>query len=205
MSEVLQVTQVAVGGFDHNFSYIILAADGECALVDPTGDTGLLRQKLAEAGEIKPRYILLTHSHHDHTAGIPAVKKFFPADVYAHPLAGYPGQRSLAAGEWLPLGTSGIEVMYTPGHSPDSVCYLLPSGGGIFTGDTLFIGCCGYCEPEQMFASLQKLKTLSPAHIIYSGHDYGDVAYETLGEQMRRNPCLTPADMRQFKKALRDI
>jgi len=61
-----EVRQLAVGGYDRNFSYLVTADNGDAALVDPTGDCEVIRRAVAEAGAITPRYILLTHGHQDH-------------------------------------------------------------------------------------------------------------------------------------------
>ena len=65
------VRQLAVGGFDHNFSYLITAENGDAALVDPTGDADVIRHAVESAGPIVPRYILLTHGHLDHRTSAP--------------------------------------------------------------------------------------------------------------------------------------
>ncbi len=202
-----QVRQLAVGGFDHNFSYLIVASDGDAALVDPTGDATVIARAVKAAGAIHPRFILLTHSHPDHCAALAAALEFFPAPVYAHPLAALrlPSGRPLADRELLALGEGGfIEVLFTPGHTPDSVCFRLSDDSGVFTGDTLFVGCCGYCEPERMFRSLQRLKTLADGNRIYSGHDYGVTPTATLGAEKRDNPCLRAATLAEFRKVLEE-
>lgn len=205
MSGLFRVQQMQVGGFDHNFSYLITTPGGEAALVDPTGDVAMIRRALEAVPGVLPRYILLTHSHHDHTAGIPAAKKFFSAPVLAHPLAGYPNQKSLQDRERLPLGEGFVEVIFTPGHSSDSVCFRLSDDSGLFTGDTLFVGCCGYCEAESMFHTMQLLKTLPGSNVIYSGHDYGETPTATLAEEMMQNPFLSATTVAQFKERLKEL
>lgn len=62
-----QVQQLNVGGYDHNFSYLVVADNGDAALVDPTGDCEKIRRAVEAAGSLTPRYILLTHGHQDHS------------------------------------------------------------------------------------------------------------------------------------------
>ncbi len=203
-SGMFHVDQLAVGGFDHNFSYLITTPAGEAALVDPTGDAEVIRRAVEAAGVRNPKYILLTHSHPDHYGALDAVRSFFAAPVYAHPGAAVAGTRTqtLFDGQCLPLGEGEVEVIFTPGHSLDSVCYRLSDDSGIFTGDTLFVGCCGYCDPEPMFRSMQRLRRLADGNVIYSGHDYGLTPTATIGEEKYRNPFLSAVDLNQFKERL---
>lgn len=164
------VRQLAVGGFDHNFSYLITAENGDAALVDPTGDADVIRHAVESAGPIVPRYILLTHGHLDHTSALGEALGFFPAEIIAHPLHPAAGKRSVADRQILPFGDGGIEVLFTPGHSRDSVCYRLTDDSALFTGDTLFVGCVGFCRSREMFRSLRtKILPLSDRLTIYSG------------------------------------
>ena len=80
-----RVEQLPVGGYDHNFSYLIVAENGDAALVDPTGDCNVIRRAVEAAGTITPRYILLTHGHQDHSECLGEVRSFFPAPVASHP------------------------------------------------------------------------------------------------------------------------
>ena len=205
MGGYFDVRQLAVGGFDLNFSYLITGG-GEAALVDPTGDLTVIREAVQAAGAVRATYILLTHSHPDHVENVSAVRDFFPAPILAHPASRFSGSFPLLDGQILPLGEGGgIEVLFTPGHSPDSVCYRLSDNSGIFTGDTLFIGCCGFCEAGPMFDSLRRLKTLSDGHVIYSGHDYGNTPTATMGEEKQSNPYLRCRSLTEFRQALEHL
>lgn len=200
------VRQLAVGGFDHNFSYLITAENGDAALVDPTGDADVIRHAVESAGPIVPRYILLTHGHLDHTSALGEALGFFPAEIIAHPLHPAAGKRSVADRQILPFGDGGIEVLFTPGHSRDSVCYRLTDDSALFTGDTLFVGCVGFCRSREMFRSLRtKILPLSDRLTIYSGHDYGPVPFRTLGEEKRENPFLRANSLEEFRAALLEL
>ena len=81
----------------------------------------------------------------------------------------------------LTLGDSiHIKCLATPCHTQDSICYHVTSSsssqpGGVFTGDTLFIGGCGrFFEGTgaEMHASLRYLATLPDETITYVGHEY---------------------------------
>lgn len=233
----IQVFQIRTEGFDDNFSYLLAAENGDAAMVDPCGDLTLVRERLRALGEsVRPRYLLLTHGHHDHVEGLSEALSFFPgvpvsfgggyggasssadsrktdlasrrrASAASDAVCGDDGGIRVKDGERLPFGEdSWIEVLHTPGHSWDSVCYRLGDDSAIFTGDTLFIGCCGYCRAEIMFRTLrEKIFPLPDSLIVYSGHDYGDKPFDTLGNQKKINPCLAAEDFRSFRKAVEQL
>lgn len=201
-----QVHQLSVGGFDHNFSYLAVADNGDALIVDPTGDTEMIRAALKEAGEVTPRYILLTHGHLDHTQSLGEIAREFPGRVAAHPRSQETSQVRLRDELELPFGDGFVKVWFTPGHSPDSVCYEWPEGNALFTGDVLFIGCIGFCRSKEMFQSLrEKILPLAEERIVYPGHDYGPAPHRTLGEEKRQNPYLKCENLEQFKHELRNL
>ena len=82
----------------------------------------------------------------------------------------------LHGGETLFLADMEIRVLHTPGHSAGSVCYLLPQGQGVLTGDTLFAH--GYGRTDfadgsfhELKESLRALFHLSPRQVAYPGHE----------------------------------
>jgi hydroxyacylglutathione hydrolase len=206
-SSTLQIYQLRVGGFDDNFSYLLFdSASRDAALIDPCGDIAVIAESVRRIGTFNPKYILLTHGHRDHTSGVNAAKTFFNAAVLAHPECAFAPHRDLSNGESLPFGKIFIEVLFTPGHSSDSVCYHLSDDSAIFTGDTLFIDCCGYCSPEILFKTMREiLYPLNDSNIIYSGHDYGAVPFAALGEQKSHNPFLHIEDFDQFAAAVKQL
>ena len=200
----MTVFQLAVGGFDHNFTY--LASDGgEALLIDPTGDAEPVNSALETLRGVRMRYILVTHGHADHVQLLDEMRRRYPeAEVCGHP--GNRGiNRKLADGETLPLGSVGVETLYTPGHSRDSVCYLADRSA-LFTGDTLFMDCVGFARrPEVLYSSLKRLAKLPENPIVYPGHDYGEVPHRTLAEEKRHNPFLNCATLDEFKNQLKDM
>lgn len=177
------------GGFDDNLTYLIHANDGCCAIVDPCGECALELERLNIPQE-NMKYILITHEHSDHFDALDKVKKLFPSAQTA-------GFRNAEFNKDIPLndlsrlefGNSFIEVIHTPGHSRGSLCYIYNQDNAIFTGDTLFIDCIGFCRsPKNMAQSLRRLRELPDDLTIYSGHDYGSVPFRTLAEEKLKNP-----------------
>ena len=201
-----QVRQLNVGGYDHNFSYLITADNGDAALVDPTGDCEVIRRAVEAAGEITPRYILLTHGHQDHCECLGEASGYFPAQVVSHPTHPLSGKIRVGNGSKLPFGDGWIEVIGTPGHTRDSICFQLSDDSALFTGDTLFVGSVGFCRSKEMYDSLMnRILPLPDSVVIYSGHDYGKVPFRTLGEEKRDNPYLNCPTLEAFRQQLRKL
>ncbi len=198
-----KVSQLSTGGFDNNFSYLICEeASGDIALVDPCGDLSVVQGELVKIKNPNPKAILLTHGHLDHVSGVKDVLDFFRAPIAAHPASGIPNASKLKDGEKIQLGKGFIEAIYAPGHTNDGIIYRLSDNSAIFTGDTLFIECIGYCEAEKMFETLKKIKKLPDSNIVYSGHNYGSVPFRSLGEEKIKNPYLQSDDLHEFKEIL---
>ena len=107
-------------------------------------------------------------------------------------------------GDTIAIGDKKIEIIYTPGHSPDSICLLLENK--LFTGDTLFVGECGRTDipggsSEDLYDSLfKKIKKLSDELEIYPGHYYGGQKHSILGDEKRNNYVLEPRTKEEFIK-----
>jgi hydroxyacylglutathione hydrolase len=185
-----------------NVSYLVVdEATRRAALVDPTGDVGPMLEAI-QADGLELVFVINTHGHGDHTAGNRAVVAATGAKVAAHRSTRVPKDVALDDGSVLEVGTLRVEVLHTPGHSPDGVCLLVD--GKLFTGDTLFVGECGRTDlpggdPGVLHDSLcGKLGALPDETEIYPGHDYGPRPSSTLGEERRTNYTLAPRTRAEF-------
>ena len=183
------VKTVFKGGFDDNFCYLLISANNEYAIIDPCKGCSSEIKKLGIAPE-NMKYIIITHGHSDHFDDLPEIKKMYPST----PVAGYKHGKfekdiPLDDGSKLAFGSDNIEIISTPGHSRDSICCIYAPDNALFTGDTLFIECIGFCRsPKTMAQTLEKLRALPDTLTVYSGHDYGCVPARTLGEEKLLNP-----------------
>ncbi len=195
--------QVHLGG-DRNFSYLVGDPDaGECVVVDPAFDPAKLFEIARERG-LTVKHILNTHGHQDHTNGNDPMKKLTGAPVLAHPGDTVGADETIGDGDTVRVGSLEIEVLYTPGHSPGSVSFLV--GGRLITGDCLFVGKVGGTgayfpgsSPEAQWESLARLMKLPDETKVYPGHDYyggygGDdpkmKPVSSIGYERRLNPFL---------------
>ncbi|HXD28952.1 MAG TPA: MBL fold metallo-hydrolase [Arthrobacter sp.] len=124
---------------DGTNSYLLRGpGSASVVVVDPgPADEGHL-QSLAAQGRVE--LVLITHRHADHTEGIDRLHELTGAPVRAmlpdHCRQGAP----LVDGEAFTAAGVAIQVLATPGHTSDSVCFLLPDDGhhgAVLTGDTL--------------------------------------------------------------------
>jgi glyoxylase-like metal-dependent hydrolase (beta-lactamase superfamily II) len=185
-------------------NFVYLLADkpgGEALAIDSGWETGPIVKAAREVGA-KVKFVVGTHSHFDHISTLKELARAFEAKVVAHERSPVDHDVSVKGGDVLMVGEKGIKVIYTPGHTEDSIC--LYDGENLFTGDTLFIGNCGRTDlpggsMEEMFRSLHDVILKLPSSTtIYPGHDYGDVPFRKLGEEAQSNPALSARTYAEF-------
>lgn len=161
----------ALPAFEDNYIWVLRDA-GRGLLVDP-GDAAPV---LAAAGDgLEPTAILLTHHHHDHIGGVPALLRRWPElPVFAPDDARIALDcERVAGGDRLRLLDREVQVLAVPGHTRSHLAYLVD--GHLFCGDTLFsLGCGRMFEgaSAQMHASLQRLAALPGDTRVCCGHEY---------------------------------
>jgi glyoxylase-like metal-dependent hydrolase (beta-lactamase superfamily II) len=197
----LLVKQMRVGKMQ-NFVYLLAdELSKEAIAVDSGWETDPIVERAARDG-LRVKFAVATHNHFDHTSTLQELAKMLYAKVVAHENSPIPHDLSVKDGDILRLGRKNVRVIYTPGHTEDSIC--LYDGENLFTGDTLFIGNCGRTDlpggsPEKMFKSLHNVILKLPAEtIVYPGHDYGDAPFRKLGEEARLNPTLCVRSYSEF-------
>ena len=162
-----------------NDNYIYLIHDeisGETAVVDPALAEPVIDYLAKQGWPLK--YVLNTHHHLDHVEGNTALKQRTGCTVVAgqtdaHRIPDF--DIGVSEGDALFLGQHKIKVMITPGHTTGHVVYYFEKDDLLFCGDTLFVMGCGRLfegTPEQMYASLQKLKALPAETKVYCAHEY---------------------------------
>ncbi|MBX7111531.1 MAG: MBL fold metallo-hydrolase [Dehalococcoidia bacterium] len=138
-----------------------------------------LRGYLAASERAEIGIAAITHHHSDHSGNLKWVKEHLKADV-AIPAGGRPLLKGLIPpqvdtledGDTIELGKGvRVQVLHTPGHSIDSLCYYLEDEGVLFTGDTLLgsstttvWNLAAYRKSLQRLVDLPNLNVICPGH-----------------------------------------
>jgi len=187
------------GGFDKNFSYLLL--DGkDCCLLDSCLPAKEILDYV-EKNKLNLKFVILLHSHFDHIVDLDKYKEA-GIPLFAHESTNVEADRKLRDKENIVLGSLKIKVIHTPGHRFDCICLQVKKC--LFTSDTLFVNGCGRIDlpgsnPDEMWETLVKLRELPDDLVIYPGHDYGDKETDTLGSQKKKNKYLVKC-LKEVKK-----
>ncbi len=185
-------------------SYVIGCPDTSVgAIIDPeVSQIDRYRSAATRLG-LTPRYIIDTHTHADHFSGARPLAELFGARIAISRHAPTPyADLRLDDGDMLLVGNLRLQVMYTPGHTRDSIC--LATDGHVFTGDTLLIDGTGRTDlpsgdPDQLYDSLfNRLLKLDPMTRVHPAHEYKGRDGSTIGEEIASNPRLQKTDRAEF-------
>ncbi|WP_167644642.1 hydroxyacylglutathione hydrolase [Mameliella alba] len=166
---------VTVPCLSDNYAYLVHGPDG-VALIDAP-EAGPIIEAL-EARGWSLGVIMITHHHHDHVGGVAELR-----EKYGCPVMGPKAEvdklpkldMALDPGFSGGTGDGLCEVIAVPGHTLGHIAYYYPRGGAVFTADSLMaLGCGRIFEgtPQMMWDSLEKLASLPPETLVYSGHEY---------------------------------
>jgi len=183
-----------------------------CAVVDPLGDIEPYLRVADQTG-MRIRFVVDTHIHADHRSAGRSLASAAGADVlHAGAEVAFPFHPA-KDGNRLPLGNVVVDVLHTPGHTPEHVCLLVTDRTRadepwfVITGHTLMVGDVGRTELAEdaasgartLFASLQRLKAL-PDHIeVLPGAYSGSVC----GRRLSGKPSSTIGFERRHNAAFR--
>jgi glyoxylase-like metal-dependent hydrolase (beta-lactamase superfamily II)/rhodanese-related sulfurtransferase len=178
---------------DTNCKTYLLVVGNEVALVDPVRERLETYRSLLQRRGLSLRLVLETHMHADHLMLNRAAKELLGAPIVMHAESPSPlADQHVRDGDVLMLGDERIEVLHTPGHTPDSVCYRVAHA--VLTGDTLLIGGSGRTDFPGADAGLQydgvttRLFTLPDETAVWPAHDYRGRTTSTIAEERRSNP-----------------
>ncbi len=190
-------------------SYLIgCQKTGEAIVIDPLRDLTPYIEA-AEKEHLTIKYVTETHIHADFASGLRETASRLGAQVFVSGLGGPDWQYKelpanavlLSDGDVIEIGNVKLEVIHTPGHTPESISFLLTDNQsaipmGLFTGDFIFVGDVGRPDlletaagikdtteigAKQMFASLDKVKELPDYIQIWPGHGAGSACGKSLG------------------------
>lgn len=130
-----------------------------------------------------PVALLITHTHPDHICGQEWLEKQYSLQAIVFPVEGMLSLPEPFANQ--------VEVIHTPGHKEDAVCYYMPTQQWLFSGDTLFQESIGRTDLpggdlQLLVQSLKKLQSLPGDTNVMPGHGYRT----TIQHEIDFNPYL---------------
>jgi len=209
----MKLTTIKSEGLAHNSYY--LSDETEAVVIDPRRDCQIYK-RLAEKECAKIRYILETHRNEDYVVGSVELQNMTDAEIgHSKALPFKYGDHNFGDGDTINVGSLRIRVLHTPGHTDESLCYVVHSSENpeeaaiVLTGDTLFVGSVGRTDlygkkaqakqARKLHESIQeKLLPLGDHVVIYPAHGAGSICggnigsmeISTLGYEKKTNPYL---------------
>ena len=196
-------------------TYVVSDEEGKCAIIDPgcldPSEQNTLLEYINDQ-KLTPVRLLLTHAHIDHVFGcafvanqwglkveghrgeipvLEAVPQF--AEMYGIPYKPSPPMEVFhEEGDIVEVGDMKLEVLFTPGHSPASICFLNREEGWMICGDTIFENSVGRMDlpggdgPTLMKSITEKILTLPDDTRLLPGH----MSATTVGREKANNPFI---------------
>lgn len=187
------------------WSYTYLLADPACGhalLIDPVRDHVERDLRLIAELGFTLKYALDTHVHADHVTGAGVLRERTGCKVVCGARGPESADLRLPDGAKLNLGALEIEVLATPGHTDDSVSFLV--GDDVFTGDALLVRGNGRTDfqngsAEQLYESItQRIFALPDTTHVWPSHDYKGQTTTTVGEEKRFNTRVAGKSKEEF-------
>ena len=195
--------------------FVVSDEGGETAVIDCgayyDAERSAVVKHLQEQG-LKLRHVLCTHAHFDHIFGLDTLYDTFGVKPRLHPADNFlyegmdkqmrsmmgtgfdrtlpPLGDALADGETITLGSTQLQVLHTPGHSPGSVVFYFEQERTLFAGDTLFRMSVGRTDLEggsweELTQSIKQVLGRLPDDVrVFCGHG----PMTTIGDEKRANP-----------------
>ena len=203
----------------------LFGADGEAAVVDPKRD---IEDYVEEAKRQGLRIVAIfnSHPHADFVSAFRELAQRTGAKVYVSHLAPVTYEHVAAKdGDRVQIGSLEVELLETPGHSPDSLSFLVREGGKpivIFTGDLLFVNDVGRPDlrdadedPSALAGKLydslhEKILTLPDDVKVYPAHGAGslcgraisDAPFSLVGQERKLNWAMQIKDRHEFVRQM---
>jgi hydroxyacylglutathione hydrolase len=182
----IRIQKLKIPPYGTNCYIVACPETNDAIIIDTPAEASRI---LAEVQELHVRYIVITHTHHDHLGAFSEVRTRLgvPVAIHAAEAANLPSPPDLTLknDDKLKFGTISMTVLHTPGHSPGSICLL--TGKHLFVGDTLFPGGPGHTRTHSAFKQViesitQKLLVLPEDTRVYPGHGRDTTIEKVKGE-----------------------
>jgi glyoxylase-like metal-dependent hydrolase (beta-lactamase superfamily II) len=211
---MIQIQGFVFNPFEEN-TYILFDETKECVIIDPGCFNSSEQEEIIQFindEKLKPVRLLNTHCHIDHVFGNTFIAKKYNLSLEIHKndlptlhslpqvsaIYGLGAEESieptnfLEEGDKVTFGNSSLDVLFTPGHSPGSICFVSHKDKFVISGDVLFYGSIGRTDlpggnHETLLNSIRtKLFLLDDDFVVFSGHG----RETTIGFEKKHNPFL---------------
>ena len=211
---MIHVAVLPFNSFQEN-TYILSDETKACLIVDPGNNNERENEKISkyiDQNDLKPVLIVNTHGHVDHLLGVKYLQDTYHVafamhgdDAFMLPniamqgrLYGFDIQEGpkididVANERTIRFGTSELEILHVPGHSPGHIALYSPVSGFVIVGDVLFMGSIGRTDlpggdyKQLMTSIIGKLLPLGGGVTVYPGHGRPT----TISQEIDRNPFI---------------
>jgi len=186
------------------YTYLLAGRQGgEALIIDPVIENVDHYLQLIEELDLTLLKAIDTHVHADHITGLGELRDATKCVTVMgrHSKVDMVSMR-VEDGDKIEIDGVVLDVFYTPGHTDDSYCFVMPDR--VFTGDTLLIRGTGRTDfqhgsPQAAYDSLfNKLLKLPEDTLVYPGHDYKGDTVSTIGEERAFNPRLQVKSAQEY-------
>lgn len=218
-SRIHPVADEALG----NTAYLVDVGGGEALVVDPRRDIDVYLDA-ADRASLRIVGVLETHLHADFVSGAQELHATTEARIIASAEAGLAHEhRGVTASDLLSFGDVTVEVIATPGHTPEHISFLItgPDGAAVFSGGSLINGGAARTDltgaertehlAREQFASIHRIAALPDETLLCPTHGPGSFCsaaepvstFRTIGEERATHPLLVIDDEERFVPAFR--
>ena len=193
------------------YTYLVASRKGgEALLIDPVLEHSERYLKLLRELDLKLVKAVDTHCHADHitalgrlrdaTRCVTVMGEMTKVDLVS---------MRVAEGDNIDIENVSLRVLYTPGHTDDSYCYVMADR--VFTGDTLLIRGTGRTDfqngdAKAAYRSLfDKVLKLPDDTLVYPGHDYKGDTVSTIAEERAFNPRLQVTSADEYAEIMNNL
>jgi len=175
----------------------------KAVIIDPVRDNVTRYLACLAYHQLTLDAIVDTHTHADHPTGSFLLRDLIGARLVMHRRAPVPAvTHHVEQGDTIAFGEARLQVLYTPGHTPDSIS--LYAADRVYTGDVLLIGGTGRADfaggdaGQQYDSITQRLFTLPDETLVFPAHDYRGNTSSTVDHEKRHNPRVAGRTREQY-------